>query len=161
MSDNISPQYFSFPNPLIDYLCHNSTSMKKLYKTCKYFYSKYQLCIVEFVGVYVIGVGDAINENDRLFKNKPMYLKWLQFYGPEIDFLNYRLWVTKHLFINDVASKVVSKIAKCDIYDLSIACKITYAELKFLTQSGNVTELKFWPVTISHDDVIPLEDVFE
>uniref|UniRef100_A0A914PK39 F-box domain-containing protein n=1 Tax=Panagrolaimus davidi TaxID=227884 RepID=A0A914PK39_9BILA len=155
-STNCFIQDFSLPSPIIRYLMINANpeNLKKLYKTCKYFYSEFQLNIVE----------DLILNNEELLDKPGPYEIFL--YNHQLDKLPNNLWLVRDLLIGDNLnlSQFFSKIVRCDLREIYIyvSTKFTLNEFKILTRSETVKEVFIdMPIYISYegDEKVPLEDI--
>lgn len=148
---NISPQnYFPFPSPINKYILDESNpqTMSKLYITCKYFYSKKRLVVVENFKCISTVAEMVINNRSYTFRSNKM----------EFVLKNVRLWLTDTLHY---PSKIcfpqfLSKIIKCDVQRLWLRSitGISLKEYKILAQ--NVSKLTICPRIISDKSIGPL-----
>uniref|UniRef100_A0AC34F0C5 F-box domain-containing protein n=1 Tax=Panagrolaimus sp. ES5 TaxID=591445 RepID=A0AC34F0C5_9BILA len=153
---NYIQQTFPFPSFTIQYLMKNinSDGLKKLHESCKYFYAKLQINIVdEFcLAIHLVDYGLGPYE--------------INLYPNQLDQLPSNLWVSKNLLLggNLNISKFFAKVIRCNPYDmfLNLETKLTMNELKILTQSKTIKYITIdMIIYLSHDNDIkaPLEDV--
>uniref|UniRef100_A0A914Q8U8 F-box domain-containing protein n=1 Tax=Panagrolaimus davidi TaxID=227884 RepID=A0A914Q8U8_9BILA len=157
-STNYFKQDFSLPSPLIRYLMINSDSenLKNLYKTCKYFYSKLQINIIDYICL----------EDVENFEKDPLGPHDIELLNHHLDKLPNNLWLAGNILLaNDInISQFFSKIARCDLFKITLALdtKFTINDLTFLTRSGNVKEVTIYHTIYSSndsDEKVPLEDI--
>uniref|UniRef100_A0AC34F0C2 Uncharacterized protein n=1 Tax=Panagrolaimus sp. ES5 TaxID=591445 RepID=A0AC34F0C2_9BILA len=155
---NYIHQTFPFPSPFIRYLMIkiNSDGLKKLYKTCKYFYAKLQINIVDSL---------CIDREDMLYKWAPGQYD-IKLITNRLDKLPNKVWITGDLLLGENLniSKFFSKVVRFDplIVYLVLKTKFTMNELKILTQSQTITNITISMVIyLSHTDdtVVPVEDI--
>uniref|UniRef100_A0A914PZH7 F-box domain-containing protein n=1 Tax=Panagrolaimus davidi TaxID=227884 RepID=A0A914PZH7_9BILA len=156
--NNCFIQDFSFPSPIIRYLMINTDPeiLKKLHKTCKYFYSRLQINIVESMCL----------DNERLLIKDDPEPYDIRMYHHQLDKLPNNIWLTGHLLLGDNInlSDFFSKIDRCELREiyLSLDSKFTLNEWKILTNSGTVKEITIDMFIYSSRDSeskVPLEDI--
>uniref|UniRef100_A0A914QBE3 Uncharacterized protein n=1 Tax=Panagrolaimus davidi TaxID=227884 RepID=A0A914QBE3_9BILA len=92
-STNYFKQDFSLPSPLIRYLMINSYSenLKNLYKTCKYFYSRLQINIIDYI---------CLSDEESFEKDKPGPYD-ISLYNHQFDKLPNNLWLAGYIHLSD------------------------------------------------------------
>ena len=143
-------QRFSIPEIIVHYLAKNPTSSKlwkKLVQTCKYFYSKNPVIVV-----------NAVREN---FVNNFWNVR-SDLWGPRINFdlqnCSFKLWISNSLSVDtyDTPDRISSLFQKVYRFDLKVLdlynVSITFDEFCFLTTSNTLIELDFDKVILKHPD---------
>ena len=151
-STPLQNQRFSIPENIVHYLAKNPTSSKlwkKLIQTCKYFYSKNPVIVV-----------DEVRETRDLANNSWNVSSDL--WGPRINFIlqncSFKFWITVSLsaFILDTPDRISSLIPRIYRFDLEILSlykiSITFDEFRCLTSSNSLIKLMFYEVIMKHAD---------
>uniref|UniRef100_A0A914PWP7 Uncharacterized protein n=1 Tax=Panagrolaimus davidi TaxID=227884 RepID=A0A914PWP7_9BILA len=159
--DNIIPQEFSLPKPLIRYIldCTNDILLRKLHQTCKYIFLQKPTPIC-----YSIEVPTETTS----FINEALLLNNIE--HPPIN--NYLL--TTSLFARNfgnilynpffLSSTIIPSLSQCIAKYIKIGYqKLTFNELKFFIGSGNVELLEIFgsKITDGNNGNLPLEDIFK
>ena len=141
-------QYFSLPFNFVNYLmnaCISPEVFEKLQKTCKHFFSKKKVIIVDVDACcgaeyfcYTYGNGDF----DKSFS---------------LDG-DLRFWLKKQLIIHThTFSPFINYIYRCDLHVLSdFKEDLTFKEICFLLNGGKIQFLLLEKVNIKHDDGTPV-----
>uniref|UniRef100_A0AC34G1Y4 Uncharacterized protein n=1 Tax=Panagrolaimus sp. ES5 TaxID=591445 RepID=A0AC34G1Y4_9BILA len=164
--DSCFHQHFSFSNPLIRYILDsaNHIILRKLYQSCKYFYTKKRvpICYRLEVSPYVIP-----QESMRTFNC------FTETFHSTLSFNNYsmldKFYVTTVLrSINyesnnsRLLSNIISRFYQCDAKYITISDQnLSFEELQFLIGHGNVIKLDCQNVKIEYSENQPviLEDI--
>ena len=127
-------QQFPFKQPMMNYLMDSVSGriLKKLHKTCKYFYIRKNCIIFDYLSIC----------EDLTHKKLIGYKLQLSFEDADINLLKDNLIILEKLWLSNSQSlTIISKIVECSIRELKICCEITMEELKFLVKAGNVKDL--------------------
>ena len=144
----------------MDYLLDNVNGriLKKLHKTCKYFFVKKEFTILdEFM------VCEGLIGNERSIKK---YSIEISSRDEDLNLLKPNLILLEKFFLFEcppLPSRVVSKIVQCDIHFLWVICEnLTLKDLMFLTKSGNITFLSLQNRVYYSDGLTPVppEEIF-
>uniref|UniRef100_A0A914QSM8 Uncharacterized protein n=1 Tax=Panagrolaimus davidi TaxID=227884 RepID=A0A914QSM8_9BILA len=158
-SNQFYPQQFSFPKPIIAYLMDNSNSehLKKLYQTCKYFFNKIGIIIIDNI---------KIRKHYKKFLNIDYNLNVAP-YDPILEKLS-NVWIVNEIDCfreyedNLFIPTLIPKISKCTVKKITIIDDDLWVdEFKLLTKCGNVEILKMVGVNIFDPKctLMPFEDV--
>ena len=133
--DNAIPQRFPFKTPLMNYIMSpvNGKILKKLHKTCKYFYVKCNYTILDFFALL-----EKIYPEDKLIEDYKISID-----KKEINLLKNNLIVLNYFWLLG-CPQIIPKIVECQIFDLIVFCKISMEDLKFLVKAGNIVRLELY-----------------
>uniref|UniRef100_A0AC34GY76 Uncharacterized protein n=1 Tax=Panagrolaimus sp. ES5 TaxID=591445 RepID=A0AC34GY76_9BILA len=159
ISDNFINQEFPFHNSVMSYILKNgnSTVLKLLQQTCKYYFVKIPIC---FCHKLIINDDETHFEEDSLFLNEKI---------ENTDFFK-QLYITAALEITScytmpdtyISTSIIPKLYKCDVKYIEIQHQtLSFDAFKFLIGHGNVITLDFQNVQItnSDDEIVALEEV--
>ena len=145
-------QRFSLPEIIVHYLAKNPNSSKlwkKLIQTCKYFYSKNQILVV-----------DKVFETRYIANNSWNVCSDL--WGPQTNFVlqncSFTFWITYSLSANirNTPGRISSLIPKVYRFDLDILIlyniSITFDEFNCLVSFNTLVDLNFKSVIMKHAD---------
>uniref|UniRef100_A0A914QI15 Uncharacterized protein n=1 Tax=Panagrolaimus davidi TaxID=227884 RepID=A0A914QI15_9BILA len=149
-----------FRGSVLYYLKKNSNPrvLLKLMQVSKYF------CFKEFPYMVVDSLDyDHINENIKLLRYDDVL------YNDKYESLVKPLWITKTLNLYDpndskLASKCLSKIAVCDVKNLSLENQILdVGELKFYANCGSLESFVFRDSNVKYGNgtVVPIEEILK
>uniref|UniRef100_A0AC34GXA4 F-box domain-containing protein n=1 Tax=Panagrolaimus sp. ES5 TaxID=591445 RepID=A0AC34GXA4_9BILA len=158
-SNQYYPQQFSLPKPIIAYLMENANSehLKKLYKSCKYFFSKLEIIIIDNIKI-------------RKHYKKYLHNNYCLSVAPHDPILAKltSVWIVNEIDCfreyedNLFIPTLIPKIKKCTIKKITIIDDDLWInEFKLLTKSGNVEVLNLDGVNIIDPKctLMPFEDV--
>uniref|UniRef100_A0A914QL50 Uncharacterized protein n=1 Tax=Panagrolaimus davidi TaxID=227884 RepID=A0A914QL50_9BILA len=165
-SDFAQRQNFSFQKCFINYIFQTSNSYlrQELFKSCKYFYSKYPFPLCYKLSITLPPEaddnGNIQNFNDEIVKES----LYIQSDGSISNFLN--LHVTD--FFNfesssEIFKNIFKKIYRCTATAVSILhakVNLTFNELKFLIGHGNVIYLDLCEIECTNEEngkSVPME----
>uniref|UniRef100_A0A914QJE7 Uncharacterized protein n=1 Tax=Panagrolaimus davidi TaxID=227884 RepID=A0A914QJE7_9BILA len=158
-SKNFVRQNFSIPMPIIRYMLTNGTVRQKniLYETCKQLFllQPFPICCNITFTEKRSNKNCIIGQSLRLFRSPP----------PKIG----NLFLTKTLTIDapkssTVLSKLICKIAKCEIWSLDVVGQIiSWKNLQFLLEAETIKHFSFieGKIFANDENIIPIEDVIE
>lgn len=150
------PQRFTLPSSLINYILENADAelLKKLYQTCKWFFIKSRILIIDDL--------EIDDSEDTIVFNKFSLI--MASSHPLLTKLN-KIWVTKS-FICDINCyrnfyTLVSKLHRCTVarMDLLLPFDLPARLFKVLTQSATVKMLQIDLTLPSGVSLIPIEDI--
>ena len=153
-STPLQNQRFSLPEIIVHYLAKNPTSSKvwkKLIQTCKYFYSKNSVVVVNYVYVYETR---GISNNSWNVSSDML--------GPRYNFVlqncSFKFWITNTLTANvrntpGRISSLIPRVYRFDLKTLRLSnVSITFDEFKCVTASNTLIGLYFESVVMKHAD---------
>uniref|UniRef100_A0AC34FGD8 Uncharacterized protein n=1 Tax=Panagrolaimus sp. ES5 TaxID=591445 RepID=A0AC34FGD8_9BILA len=105
--------------------------LKKLYKTCKFFYVKYQLTLVGDVEIEMDGTIKSDASHWRKIK-VPQNLDRIWLYGKLNDYHGN----------SEALSEFLTRCERINLEKIRFSAELTYEELKILTKSGDVWNLE-------------------
>uniref|UniRef100_A0A914PLR8 Uncharacterized protein n=1 Tax=Panagrolaimus davidi TaxID=227884 RepID=A0A914PLR8_9BILA len=154
--ENIIPQEFSLPKPLIRYIldCTNDILLRKLHQTCKYIFH------IKPTPICYSIQGDTMATS---FINEALLLNDIE--HPPLN--NYLLTNSLFAYINNpffLSSTIIPSLSQCIAKYIKIGFqKLTFNELKFLIGSGNVESLDIFnsKITDEKNENVPLEDILK
>uniref|UniRef100_A0AC34G8U6 Uncharacterized protein n=1 Tax=Panagrolaimus sp. ES5 TaxID=591445 RepID=A0AC34G8U6_9BILA len=146
----------------------DSENLKKLYKTCKYFYACFKINIID--DLYFSKKSDisafCINEHlkDLQLEGFPKTINAFGLHTSQLNQLPGNLWLTGEIALFDISnlSPLFSKIIRCDLFGAFIATDMTINEFAFLTHSQTIKRIYVTGKIYSSNkktEVAPLEDI--
>lgn len=157
---NAKTQSFPLPKPTLAYIMDKADAnvMKKLYRTCKYFYYKKPYCIVDRIFFYT--------------SQKLLYSSSTKFEIHEADDLNRldNIWISQKIAVclitADIAlfEKFLRKLVRCDVTRIEVNVPLPLFEPAFLslTKSKRLKYIGFANSFIYPNRCpVPLEDLLQ
>uniref|UniRef100_A0A914QI13 Uncharacterized protein n=1 Tax=Panagrolaimus davidi TaxID=227884 RepID=A0A914QI13_9BILA len=159
--DNIIPQEFSLPKPLIRYIleCTSDILLRKLHQTCKYIFLQKPTPIcysIEVPTKTTSFINEALLLNDIEHPPLNNYLLTNSLFARNFGNINYNPFF--------LSSTIIPSLSQCIAKYIKIGFqKLTYNELKFFIGSGNVELLEMFDskITDEKNENVPLEDILK
>ena len=151
-------QRFSIPGTLVHYILKHPTShrlLMKLIQTCKYFFSKNPILVIDSFwynrGSWYMGLNDEIIPYD-------------------VDECPFKLWnmssfvAVANNVITQLVSAILPKVYRCELTELCLkGMTLSYDEFQFLTSSGNIKSLTTAKLILQHSDgsVVGIDEILQ
>uniref|UniRef100_A0A914PWQ9 Uncharacterized protein n=1 Tax=Panagrolaimus davidi TaxID=227884 RepID=A0A914PWQ9_9BILA len=158
--ENIIPQGFSLPKPLIRFIldCTNEILLRKLHQTCKYIFLQKPTPICY-----------SIESENTVTTHFNKELLTFSYHTLPYEFNNCLL--TTSLLMNNLgqdwsylSSTIIPSLSQCIAKYVEIRHQsLTFNELKFFIGCGNVELLKLYctPIKDEKNEMVPAEDIFQ
>uniref|UniRef100_A0AC34F868 F-box domain-containing protein n=1 Tax=Panagrolaimus sp. ES5 TaxID=591445 RepID=A0AC34F868_9BILA len=158
---NVEIPVFPFPKTVINYIFANATPKhyKKLNKTCKFIFFKYQRNCVEWIHL------QEDYSCDREAQPLPIFRRYKFMTKVERDFalLPSNIWFCSAMELHRASTMLyktlIPKITRCDIASLTLmrSADLLFDDFKFLTDSGNIQTLELHDTKIIYSNGQPVE----
>uniref|UniRef100_A0A914PBD0 F-box domain-containing protein n=1 Tax=Panagrolaimus davidi TaxID=227884 RepID=A0A914PBD0_9BILA len=157
---DVKTPVFPFPKTIMTYIFDAAEPWhyKKLNKTCKYIFAKYQRNCVEWIHLV-----------EAYSPQKPAFEKYKFYTKKEEDFarLSPNLWLMYYLELNRASTNLykilIPKISISSLANLTLrrSADFLYEDYKFLTDSGNIETLDLYDTKIvySNGEAVELENI--